>query len=691
MAADLVPKEIYSAGGIDQSEKPRPDSVDDACNIDTSRGIWKSRPGWAKVKKFDTGYTGFDPFFKLLTEYIPDRRYATSHYYSVIMAYQDSLGFHRWREFNEGGTTTLAAPIPSTVGGEHQLTEADGLWRDVNNPDPDLWYVPVKVFSNGYDAPVFYHQKAPDHIGQIDELDAVDGGDSSLTYLTEPPKAKIYVIYKDRLFALNTESGDNVAQHTGLYENAAYVVNVWPAEFNFSIGTGDEITGAKVLNDVLYIFKKREIWALSGDGIGGNWQLERVDAEHGAFSNRMILETGDSLIFLGGKGEAFYRFDGNRVVNISHPRLQKLWKEYDWSNTTRQGKNMNGIFDETERRCIFVVNQHGHSPNTFSYGMLVYNLDNDSWDRWGDWPGYPREKTAFKLPYSKNVMPVILMNSKEWYDDRSAVVGISHTYDRGEGYMCTLKGPVDMHIDAGVDKIIPIHWYIMTHRYFNEDSQSKLLRRFMIYAKQTGTWYITALALKDDDEIVDAVHRKEGDNWNIIIDSQDSQQHAVNGESKLRTAGDGPVDVIYLPTLHKLHEYRSLESAPPNNIKFSSSLDSTDMNSLLLVMKEMRAAMKNIYMIDRDQYYFGGSVAGGYEGWGNSIYRRPKLKKLTRGENLVGRNFRMYFSNVGTEYNDDDADNVVWAKACSITEIHGWGLWIRRRGVMSPEKPFKEA
>lgn len=687
MAADLVPKEIYSAGGIDQSEKPRPDSVEDACNMDTSKGIWRSRPGWAKVKSFDTGYTGNDPFFKLLTEYIPDRRYATSHYYAVIMVYEDNVldHYHRWREFNEGGTTTLFAPIPSTPGGVNQLTEADGLWRDVNNPDPDFWYVPVKVFSDGYNTPVFYHQKEPDGLGQIDTLDAVDGGDSSLTYLAVPPKAKIYVVYKDRLFALNTESGDNVVQHTGLYENAAYVVNVWPGEYNFSIGSGAEITGAKVLNDVLYIFKKREIWALFGDGIDGNWQLELVNRERGAFSDRCVLDTGDGLIFLGGKGEAFYRFDGNKVVNISHPRLQRLWREYDWSKTTRQGKNMNGVYDEANRRVIFVVNQHGHSSGTFSYGMLAYNLDNDSWDRWGDWPGYPRKKTAYKLPYSKNVMPVILMNSKGWYDDRSAIMGISHTHDRGEAYMCTPKGPVDMHIDAGVAKVIPIHWYLMTHRYFDGDSQSKLLAQMMVYAKRTGDWQMTMLAMRDDESIVDAMHRKVKDAYNLIEDSANAAAHLVAGSSQFNLATDGPVDVFYLPTLHKLFDSRALvDNVTADKVEFASALDSTDMNSLLLLLEEDRVAMKYLQMIDQPT-----DPVFGVATWGNSQFQSPKLRKHTRGENLVGRCFRMYLSNVGTEYDNTDADDVIWAKACSIAEIHGWGLWVRRRGVMSPEKPWK--
>ncbi len=686
MAADLVPREFYSAGGIDQSEKPRPDSVEDACNIETSKGIWKSRPGWAKVKEFDTGYTGLDPFFKLLTEYIPDRRYATSRYYSVIMAYEDNIGDHqhRWREFNEGGTTTLNAPIPVTPGGANQLTEADGLWRQVAAQDEDHWYVPVKVFSDGYNTPFIYHQAQPSGIGKMEELDAVDGGDSSLTYLETPPKAKIYVVYKDRLFAFNTEAGGNVFQHTGLYENAAFVVNVWPAEYNGSIGTGAEVTGAKVLNDVLYIFKKREIWALYGDGVDGNWQLERRDAEHGAFSNRTIVETGNDLTFLGGKGEAYYRFDGNRVVNISHPRLQRLWKEYDWSGTTRQGKNMNGVFDETERRVIFVVNQHGHTPSEFSYGMLVYNLDTDTWDRWGDWPGYPVSKTGFRLPYSYTVSPIILMNSKDWYDDRSAIVGISHTFDRGEGYMCTLKGPVDMYVDAGGYRTMPIHWYIMTQRYFEDDSQSKMLKQFMVYAKRTGEWQMTIVPMKDDENLVDAIHRKEGSTYNLIEDSINAAEHLVNGGCQFNLATDGPVDLFYLPTLHKYYDSRAIvDNATADKIEFSAPLESSRMHSLLLILKEDRAAIKYLQMLDPfTEPAFGDGT------WGDAIFQKAKLRKHTRGDNLVGRTFRFYMSNVGTKYSEEYTANYYWAERCSIAEIYGWGLWIRRRGVIRPQGPW---
>jgi len=145
--------------------------------------------------------------FGMMAEYIPDHRYAGSHYYALLVGGVGSAISNRLHFSEVQNTQTLTdhsypadmdVNIRMPLG--FQLSSVPGLWKFYNaNNAAD--YTPVVAMSNGIGLPTIYHQK--DGAGKFEYMDSIDGGDSDISYLQTPPIAKYFVVYKERLFALN--------------------------------------------------------------------------------------------------------------------------------------------------------------------------------------------------------------------------------------------------------------------------------------------------------------------------------------------------------------------------------------------------------------------------------------------------------------------------------------------------------
>ena len=94
-------------------------------------------------------------------------------------------------------------------------------------------------------------------------------------------------------------------------------------------GRGDSGTGMYSLNNVLYVFGRRSIWALYGNS-PGNFQLRNVTNEVGMLSQRTLVEWNDILCFLSDLG--IMLFDGTNIRNISEGVVNTLIDS--WANKT---------------------------------------------------------------------------------------------------------------------------------------------------------------------------------------------------------------------------------------------------------------------------------------------------------------------------------------------------------------------
>lgn len=94
-------------------------------------------------------------------------------------------------------------------------------------------------------------------------------------------------------------------------------------------GEGDKITGIYSLNNVLYVFQRRAIWAVYGSS-PANFELRNITHELGMRDKRTLVEWNDILVFLSDEG--LILFDGSNTRNISNKVVNSLID--NWANKT---------------------------------------------------------------------------------------------------------------------------------------------------------------------------------------------------------------------------------------------------------------------------------------------------------------------------------------------------------------------
>jgi hypothetical protein len=529
--SDLRPVAIIGPpGGIDQSENPKPRTVRDCCNIDTSRGLWETRPGLRSIcKPLNAADVG-----NLLAEYVPDRRFETSHYRAVLVGCVDDTAQTIKEVLNPEAFNTLTGH-GQTEGWWKRFAFVRGLWKydkgqtksDGTIVAPD--YTPVILLSNGYDPPCVYHQK--DGAGAVSPLDALDGGES-IGYLRTPPYAKVLATYKERVFAANVERGANRMFWTGPDSALTFTVNVWPAKYFVDIGGGDEeITALIPFKDQLVIFKENSIYVLGGDGVGGRWAIDLVDNQHGAVNTHCVANIGNALIFIAQDG--IYMWAGGQARCISHPWIQDLWKEMDW--TEGKLKRLFAAHDSMKHLVYFGCGQTSEAIDSY----IVYDYIRDAWSRWGAWPGKHRDVFPIAWPQWSGEVP-------SWNEPDSRVLSI---YD---GHLCAFKPCHDV-LDTPVTVTAANKW-IDIDDGGGEDNCSIAEKQYSSYyavaaaiqaAIRTGTGDATFTVTYDASTSKFTIARPVG-NFDILWDTGVNTGNTVGGILGFSVAADDKSANSYL-------------------------------------------------------------------------------------------------------------------------------------------------
>lgn len=131
-----------------------------------------------------------------------------------------------------------------------------------------------------------------------------------------PPQAKYVVVYKNYVFLLNTFDSvwyPSRAVVSGLAEPETYSTTA-ESILDINPGDGDGLTGGKVFQGILRLFKEKTVWALYGNNTD-DFTLMPWPADEGAVSQRSIVESENVLYWMGRKG--VYSDDGNGAIRIS--------------------------------------------------------------------------------------------------------------------------------------------------------------------------------------------------------------------------------------------------------------------------------------------------------------------------------------------------------------------------------------
>jgi len=585
-----------------------------------------------------------------IAEYVPDVRYDTSKDYCVIALVPENatVPFNigaRIANTRGGSSISMHAEFQGTTKRFDHVRTLLRYHKRTDDAGVKYYdYAPVLLFSNGIEKPFVYHQ-INSATGEFEVVESIDGGDSDITYLGDVPRGKYMTVFKERLFMFNVEGAGNRYFHTGPHESGVWCCNVWPSEYNADIGAGgEEITAVKVFRDVQVIFKEGSIWVLSGDGVDGVWNIQQVDGLNGALE-WCVEDVGDALIFANRSG--VFAWSGGLAKRISHPHLEKLWPDLQFSGITQTG------FDP-ERRLFFLSTGFG-LYGAGGHQILVYDLLHQAWTRWGTWRGDDGVPQDFGH--------VTMFARLDKFLDRPILA-----FAKSE-YLCMWGGDFD---DGGTAGTAPIHWLIRSQPFQDKQWRTAMARRITLDAEKTGLWNVWALVTVDGEGPVDAMRRRSAGKWNLIMDSANLASHAVNGQSQFMRSADGPVDVLFFPGNRKIGDSLPVvDSTDPDKMVFRSDLSSIGMAGFLLVVPEDTSGVVQFSMAD-------GDTMG--EPTGDTVYQEPRFTKQSMGCNAIGRVFEVYLSNVGDPLVPTGEGGLPNYGKYAIEGMpfraRGWGLWL---------------
>lgn len=193
------------------------------------------------------------------------------------------------------------------------------------------------------------------------------------TSIVGSPSGTFCLVYRDRLFVLNSEAA------TGLLNSTLYFSEIndfsatgWPSINNLLVrsGDGDFLTSMAVIHDLLIVFKAETTHALYVSGLPENWTLRDINPEIGCISKYTPREIEGFLYFVGTRG--VYKTDGNIFEDISSSILELF--EDRIVNGTNANIDTAAWWDD---KYILLLHP---TPSTQRY--LVYHLRTGGWTEW---------------------------------------------------------------------------------------------------------------------------------------------------------------------------------------------------------------------------------------------------------------------------------------------------------------------
>lgn len=655
MPRQTVISEMGPARGIWQGSNPPAGTVYDCCNIDISRGYWETRPAFHPASFYSIPYWTA----KGIAEYIADPKYSTSSYMDMMVVigdseysgYMEGLFFLNYSEIPK--SNYIASGVP-----RGKMQHARCLWKRTDAYGTK--YGPALVFVGEGIAPIIYHQfdeLANVSHGKIEKLDSIDGGFSDVSYLPTPPSGKYCANYKGRLFIGSCSDAANRLWFTAPDSGGAFVCNVWPTSYNIDVGK-DPITGLAVWKDYLLVFNSHEIYALSGDGAGGAWEVTLVDDAHGALDGNSIVSAGDEIYFLSESG--IYRFNG-KTENISHPAIQDIWR--DVIATDGGDSTPFACYDRSSQNVMFFVKTFGPTCDS----ILVYNRKYQGWTRWGRI--YSSETTdSTSLLYNGAVFSERLgrvVIASDLYcilgDHRVEIVTTTPTGDED-------RSPLDDY---------PIPFFIKTQRYFANDPHVKLFRNFAITAARTYQCELTSnpinmIVLADGESISDAIISKSIGTtglveYAIINDETNDRLHRLSRTPSFNS-DTGIYDVYYIPLGAIIATDRATFSEQTKTVNFRLPLNSNGMAGELYVVHSRFGYVHSIYPSIDTRYIPGIEKNNRLE----LLSQQPV--RIATGINKTGRSVSFFLSS-------NIAGEVAGGKS-KYRKIIGWDITVQPIGTL---------
>lgn len=206
----------------------------------------------------------------------------------------------------------------------------------------------------------------------------------TLTDITGSPTGTVGVIYKDRLFVMNSRATGGLNSRVYYSKPGDLSSTGWVSTNFIDVSPGDGDFGVTfgIIQDLLVIFKGKSTWALYTNGAPVDWVLRNLNSQIGCISKKSVREIEGFLYF--ASATAVYRSDGTSFEDISEP-ISKVLRGRVVNLTNLNNDSF--AFWEDKLICLLAP-----TPSTRRY--MVFHTKAGGWTEWkigGAMPFRPKD------------------------------------------------------------------------------------------------------------------------------------------------------------------------------------------------------------------------------------------------------------------------------------------------------------
>ena len=379
--------------------------------------------------------------------------------------YDDTVGV---KAYVTKTITSVSYPVggPYTISFSGNVTVLDNalisnnlrirlLRNETSATEPTLFYELVDLPNNSFAATQIYVDSTPDESLGIEWI-------PPLTDRSAPPKARYLTAFQNLLIAGSLTTDPNVVAWSDI-ESCEY----FPTPDNQQIVQnleGDRITAVAPSNEVLIIFQRGAIHAMSGDLSEQNYRIEQVTNDVGCIAHQSIRDIRGTIFFLSEIGprlmsgaslpQSLGSFEQNKLVSridplfIQPPSLQNdqiLRLTRSWALHDRQA----------QRYLLFIPAESVEGSTRFCNNnsvILAYDYSRDAWLKWNNInAGAGIVFFQNDVLYSERAVDLSNTQRNVLYRRQSTGYGIDYQ-DHNEPISCYYKGPWDFMGQASVLK-----------------------------------------------------------------------------------------------------------------------------------------------------------------------------------------------------------------------------------------------
>lgn len=250
---------------------------------------------------------------------------------------------------------------------------------------PTTWFEVVQIPNNSFAATQVYTDKTPDASLGVELL-------IPLVDRSPPPKARYLTAFQNLLIAGCLTASPNVVAWSDI-DGAEY----FPTPDNQQLIQnldGDRITAVAPSNEVLIIFQKEAIHAISGDLTAANYRFDQITNDIGCIAHQSVRDIRGVVFFLSKIGPrkmtgaqiptSLGTFDQNTLVSRIDPLFIQATNldDHDVYRTTRAW----GFHDRKAQKYLLFVPKETVTDgvrycNSGSV-LLAYDYARDAWLKW---------------------------------------------------------------------------------------------------------------------------------------------------------------------------------------------------------------------------------------------------------------------------------------------------------------------